>query len=183
MWQTRIASIALALVGLCLLPLLCHGQAAYGPDSKACSLLPIAELEAHFGDKATTPRGLSGVSAGSTCSVYIKSHRINIHTEPPGTLGVPRTIKDGLAGARMILQDAKAKNTIIPLDEKDFGSVGCYSGKVNLGKLAPGTWGYDTTCFLVEGGYLVLDVTSQDEKDLTLETVKQFLEKAAARRK
>src|SRR5262249_13603411 len=120
-WQTRTASITAALLGLWLLPLLSHEQASFGPDSKACSLLPISELEAHFGGKATTPRGLSGVSAGSACSVYIKDHRINIHTEPPGALGVPKTIKEGLAGARMILQDAKAKNTIIPLEDKDFG--------------------------------------------------------------
>jgi hypothetical protein len=186
MWRTRITIIAAMPASLVLLSLLSLAQATYGPNAKACSLLPIADLEAHYGGKATPPQGVSGVSSGSTCSVSINSHRINIQSEPPGTAGLPRTIKEGLDGVRIILEDAKAKNTMIPLEDKDFGSVGCYSVKVNLGKFGgskPGAWGYDTTCFLVEGGYLKLDITSEDPKDISLEVVKRFLETAAARRR
>jgi hypothetical protein len=184
MRQTRITSIAAMLTGLLLLPLPSMAQATSTPNAKACSLLPIADLEAHFGGKATPPRGLMGVSAGSTCSVNIHSHHIKIQSEPPGTPGLPRTIKEGLAGARMMLEDAKAHNSMVPLEEKDFGSIGCYSAKVSLGQFASksGTWGYDTTCFLVQGGFLALDVTSEDPEDISLEVVKGFLEKAAARR-
>jgi hypothetical protein len=189
MWQTRITIIAAMLAGLLLLPLPSMAQATFTPNAKACSLLPIADLEAHFGGKATPPRGVTGVSAGSTCSVHIKSqhfeHVIKIQSEPPGTPGLPRTIKEGLAGARMLLEDAKAHNSaVVLLEEKDFGSIGCYSAKVSLGQFASksGAWGYGTTCFLVQGGYLQIDVSSDNPKDISLEVVKGFLEKAASRR-
>jgi hypothetical protein len=68
------------------------------------------------------------------------------------------------------------------LEEKDFGSIGCYKAKVNPGKLKSGAWGYDTACFLVQGGYLMLSVTSDNPKDISIEVVKGFLEKAASRR-
>jgi hypothetical protein len=181
MWQTRITIIAAMLATLVLLPLPSMAQATSTPNAKACSLLPIADLEAHFGGKATPPRGVTGVSAGSTCSVRINSHHIKIQSEPPGTPGLPRTIKEGLPGARMMAEDAKA---MVLLEGKDFGSIGCYSAKVSLGQFASksGAWGYDTTCFLVQGGFLALDVTSEDPKDISLEVVKGFLEKAASRR-
>jgi hypothetical protein len=184
MCRAPITSIAAMMASFVLLPVLSSAQATYGPNAKACSLLPITDLEAYFGGKATTPRGLAGVSAGSTCTVRINSHQIKIQSEPPGTPGVPRTVKEGLAGARMILEDAKAYNSMVLLEEKDFGSIGCYSAKVSLGPLASksGAWGYDTACFLVQGGYLVLDVTSEDPKDISLDVVKGLLEKAASRR-
>jgi hypothetical protein len=189
MWQTRITIIAAMLATLVLLPLPSMAQATFTPNAKACSLLPIADLEAHFGGKATPPRGVTGVSAGSTCSVHIKSqhfeHVIKIQIEPPGTPGLPRTIKEGLAGARMMWEDAKAHNSaMVLLEEKDFGSVGCYSAKLSLGQFASksGAWGYDTTCFLVQGGFLLLSVSSDNPKDISLEVVKGFLEKAASRR-
>jgi hypothetical protein len=138
MWQTRITIISAMLATLVLLPLPSMAQATYTPNAKACSLLPTADLETHFGGKATPQRSITGVSAGSSCSVNISLHHIKIQSEPPDTVGVPRTIKEGLAGARMILEEAKAHNTMALLEEKDFGSIGCYKAKVNLGKLKSG---------------------------------------------
>ena len=67
---------------------------------------------------------------------------------------------------------------------KDFGKVGCLSMKM--------TKGFDgkplakplltTSCFLVEGGYLNLSVTSENPKQVGFDVVKPLLEKAAAKR-
>jgi hypothetical protein len=54
-------------------------------------------------------------------------------------------------------------------------------GKFKLGSTSGG-WGYDTICFLVQGGYLDITVGSDNPKDISLEVVKGFLEKAASRR-
>jgi hypothetical protein len=173
------------LAGLLLLPLPSLAQATFTPNAKACSLLPIADLEAHFGGKATPPRGVTGVSGGSTCSVRIKSqhfeHFIGIQIELPGTPGLPRTSKEALANATRMMKDAKVYDSTVPLEEKDFGSIGCYSARASLGQSASksGAWRYDTACFLVQGGYLMLSVTSDNPKDISLEVVKGFLEKAA----
>jgi len=180
MWQTRI-TIAGMLAGPLLLPLPSLAQATSTPNANACSLFPIADLEAHFGGKATPARSTTGMTAGSSCIVRINSHRIAIKSKPPGTAGVPRTITEGLAGPRMMLENAKAVNTTEVLEAKDFGSIGCYMGKFKLGSTSGG-WGYDTICFLVQGGYLDITVGSDNPKDIGLEVVKGFLEKAAARR-
>ncbi len=61
-------------------------------------------------------------------------------------------------------------------ETKNFGSVGCF--KLRLTGVA------ETSCFLVDGGgYLALTLRSSDPKQIDLDTVKGFLEKAAALRK
>jgi hypothetical protein len=62
---------------------------------------------------------------------------------------------------------------------KDFGDVGCFTDSVQIDAEKVPT----ATCFLEKGGYLSLQLQSTDAKHLGFDTVKQLLEKAAARRK
>jgi hypothetical protein len=152
---------------------------SYGPEAKACKLMPTPELEASYGGKATNPHGTDSV--GSICTVNIGGLAVKLQSAPPGTGGVPTSIPQGLMGARMMLGEAKqAPET----STKDFGKVGCLSMKM--------TKGFDgkplakplltTSCFLVEGGYLNMSVSSENPKQVGFDVVKPLLEKAAAKR-
>jgi hypothetical protein len=152
---------------------------SYGPDAKACKLMPTADLEASYGGKPSDPRGNDGVS--SICTVNIGGLAVKLQSTPPGTAGVPTSIQQGLMGARMMLGEAKqAPET----NTRDFGKVGCLSIKM--------TKGFDrkplakplltTSCFLVESGYLNMSIASEDPKQVSFDLVKQLLEKAAVRR-
>jgi hypothetical protein len=50
------------------------GQTTVNPNAKACQLLSVPELEAHFGGKAISVRG-SDTSTVSMCSVRVKDMR------------------------------------------------------------------------------------------------------------
>jgi hypothetical protein len=151
----------------------------FGVEAKACQLMPTSELEAAYGGKPTNPHGFDGDS--SVCTVNIRGLAIKLQSAQPGASGVPTSIRQGLAGARMMLGAAKqsaATNT------KDFGDVGCLGMKM--------TKGFDgkalakplltTSCFLVEGGYLNISVAGENSKQVRFEVIKGLLEKAAARR-
>jgi hypothetical protein len=148
-------------------------------EAKACHLMPTAELEAAYGSKPTNPHGFDGDS--SVCTVNIRGLAIKLQSAAPGAPGVPTSIRQGLAGARMMLGAAKQSAAT---STKDYGDVGCLDMKM--------TKGFDgktlarplltTSCFLVEGGYLNLSVSGENAKQVGFAQVKALLEKAAARR-
>lgn len=151
----------------------------YGPDAKACKMMPTADLEASYGGKVTNPHGFDGDS--SICTVNIGGLAVKLQSAPPGTGGVPTSIPQGLMGVRLMLGDAKQAPEA---NTKDFGRVGCLSMKM--------TKGFDgkprakslftSSCFLVEGGYLNMSVASENPKQVGFDLIKTLLEKAAARR-
>jgi hypothetical protein len=151
----------------------------YGPNAKACKLMPTPDLEATFGGKITNPNGIDGDS--SVCTANIGGLAIKLQSAPPGTAGVPTSIQQGLMGARLLLGEGRqspATNT------KDYEKIGCLSMKM--------TKGFDgkplakplltVSCFLVEGGYLNMSVAVENSKQVGFEVIKGLLEKAAARR-
>jgi hypothetical protein len=84
-------------------------------------------------------------------------------------------------GVTMMTKDAG-----VPTETKDFGSVGC----------ATETWtkdllthrplakpNYKTTCFAVQGGFLSLVMESDNSSQVSYDSVKGILEKAAQRRR
>jgi hypothetical protein len=155
------------------------GQTKYGTDSPACRLFPIAEMEAHFGSKVKVKGGLDAGN-NSTCTAEISGQSAQIQTAAPGTLGLPTTIPQGLQFATMVGKNT-SKGDGLTIDEtKDFGSIGCYKGKLTLDPAKPI---HTTTCFQVAGGFLMLVLGSQDPNKVDYEAVKQFLSLAAARRK
>jgi hypothetical protein len=145
------------------------------PKAPACGLLPIADLEAQFGAKAIVPGGIE-LMGNSTCKANLARTAVQLQAAPPGDKGVPTSIQMGLAGATMMLSDAdsKGKQGWSKPETRDFGSVGC----MKIAMPIP-----STTCFLLQGGYLNLSISSEDGKDVSFAVVKDLLEKAAARRK
>ena len=141
--------------------------------------MPTSELEAAYGGKPTNPHGFDGDS--SVCTVNIGGLAIKLQSAVPGTAGLPTSIQQGLAGARMMLGAARQS---AGTKTRDFGKVGCMNLKM--------TKGFDgkalakplltTSCFLVEGGYLNLSVSGENAKQVRFDVVKALLEKAAARR-
>ena len=93
---------------------------AYGSDVKACKLMPTPELESAFGGKVTNPHGFDGDS--SICTVNIGALAVKLQSAPPGAGGLPTSISQGLAGARMMLGARQIRLlTAIPkiLEESD----------------------------------------------------------------
>ncbi len=141
--------------------------------------MPTSELESAYGGKPTNPHGFDGDS--SVCTVNIGGLAIKLESAAPGTAGVPATIPQGLAGARMMLGAARQSAAT---RTRDFGKVGCMNLKM--------TKGFDgrplarplltASCFLVEGGYLNMSVSGENAKQVRFEQVKTLLERAAARR-
>jgi hypothetical protein len=177
--QTAVATSLLAIAVAFVSGLAAQTSPAHGSDVKACKLMPTPELESAFGGKVTNPHGFDGDS--SICTANIGALAVKLQSAPPGMSGLPTSIPQGLAGARMMLGAAKqtpGTNT------KDFGNVGCLSMKMKKGfdgKPLPKPL-LTTSCFLVEGGYLNLSVSSENPKQGSFDVVKALLEKAAAKR-
>jgi hypothetical protein len=146
-----------------------HGQST--SSSKACGLLPVAELEGHFGGKATSIRG-SETATVSVCAADIpdRLHGADLMSKPPGP--VVLTVEQRLAAMKSVLEKRGS-------EVKNFGSVGCFTDHIDIN----GTNLPIATCFLEKGGYLSLQLRSDDPRQLGFDAVKQLLEKAAARRK
>jgi hypothetical protein len=150
-----------------------------GADAKACQLMPTSELEAAYGGKPTNPHGFNGDS--SVCTVNIDGLAIKLQSAPPGAAGLPTSIPQGLAGARIMLGAAKQS---VATSTKDFGRVGCMNLKMRKafdGKALARPL-LTTSCFLVEGGYLNMAVSGENSKQVRFDVVRALLEKAAARR-
>ena len=54
----------------------------YGPNAKACKLMPTPDLEASYGGKVTNPHGTDGDS--SICTVNIGGLAVKLQSAPPG---------------------------------------------------------------------------------------------------
>jgi hypothetical protein len=180
--RPNIATAILATILACVAgphPLTAQTSPYYGPNARACKLMPTPDLEASFGGKVTNPQGMDGDS--SVCTVNIGGLAIKLQSAAPGTAGVPTSIQQGLMGARLTLGEARqspATNT------KDYGKIGCLSMKMTKGfdgkPLAQAL--LTVSCFLVEGGYLNMSVAGESSKQVGFDVVKASLEKAAARR-
>ena len=168
----------LALAGLvAAAPAYCQSN----QTPKVCGLLPVSELEAHFGGKASRPRGSDGQTL-SECTLTIKGHLVKIQSGQPGTPGLPTTVQQGLKAIDRIATDSKLGGKSPSTQSKDFGSIGCGTQTFE-GLQGTKSTLYSTTCFRVQGGYLSLVLASDDPQQVSFEIVKDFLEKAAARRK
>jgi hypothetical protein len=146
-----------------------HGQV--GASAKACSLLPVADLEALFGAKAGPLRG-TDTSTVSMCAANFPDvrHPATVQVRPPvsGEAGV--SIEQRLAMTKAIEQ-GKFESQVI-------GDIGCVTIEQDLGKPLPAT-----TCFRSEGGYLAVTVGSDNAKHVSFAVVSELLKKAAAKRK
>lgn len=152
------------------------------PGAKACLLLPLDDLEAYYGAKGTA-RGIDGTPL-STCTATIGNQAVNVQSAPEGTAGLPSTIAMGLAGATARLGQAKGAGPLRLKAIKDLGTVGCYATETTgslLGTKIDKPL-YSTTCFVVDRGYLTLTMTDDDPKRVSFDIVRQFVEKAAAKR-
>jgi hypothetical protein len=137
----------------------------------ACALLPIAELEARFGAKATPPKG-SEASTLSMCAANFPDvrHSASVNMRPPSaadTMSVEQTLemtKSAMRGR---------------FESQVFGTIGCFRTDLPMGgKPLP-----SATCFQNAGGYLALAVGSDDPKHLDFNVLVDLLKKAAAKRK
>src|SRR5262245_2023810 len=163
---TLLTGIAVALAAAVQVP-------GLSSDTKACRLMPNAELEAHFGAKPkSAPRGMDGDGL-STCTATVSAKNLDkLEVSPPGQVGVPTSIEMGLGAARMILGSNKGPLQLI--DAKDFGNVGCFSSKATVKPQPPV---FSTACFVVNGGYLVLTLTDADAERVRYDLVKPLVEK------
>lgn len=163
--------ITVVAIGLGALgwPAASFGQA--GSAAKACGLMPTADLEAHFGAKASAIRG-SDTPSVSMCSVDLpdRRHGADLMIRPPASGSL--TVEQRLAAIRPALVDRNGSRT------RTFGDVGCFTDQLEMTPKLP-----TTACFLDRRGYVSLSFRSDDAKHLDFEAVKQLLEKAAARRK
>jgi hypothetical protein len=159
-----------------------HGASAQGvpglsPDAKACALLPMADLEAAFGRKASAPRG-NDDGPNSVCRVTVGDVAAALQIAAPGTPGAPHSIQEGFLGLRAMAGKE------VDIQTKEYGRIGCGMVQITsrLGSAQPVKTRYSTACFLVDGGYLALSIGGEDPKRLSFDVIKQLTEKAAARR-
>lgn len=140
------------------------------PTAKACAYLPVAELEAHFGAKAQNLGGMDQTTQNWCAATFPDRRRTaRIEARPPSAAD------QGMSAAQRL---AVIKGMPETISTRDFGAIGCFRAKVNIGEPA-----VSTVCFLAKAQYLALAVQSVDEAHTTYDAVKALLEKAAARRK
>lgn len=158
--------------GLLLWTTVSYGQAS--SNARACGLLPIPELEAHFAGKVISVNGAdSGSMSMCTAMVADRRHAATLESRPPAA-GRAVTVEQTLAEVKRF-----SERTGKPTETGSFGSVGCFNSKLDVG----GTPQTETTCFLAQGGHLSLSLRNVDPKQVSFEAVKGLLDKAAARRK
>jgi hypothetical protein len=163
------------MVSVVALTVICPGTfPAYGQTAstpKVCALMPTADLEALFSAKASAGRGLDTATVAN-CGMDLpdRLHSALLTSRPAGPASL--TVASRLATMKPLFDKSGAQ-------VKDFGDVGCFTDRVQIGPTKVPT----ATCFLEKGGYLSLQLLSTDPKHLGFETVKQLLEKAAAQRK
>jgi hypothetical protein len=154
-------------------------QAVRGHDakpSKACALLPTADLEALYNAKAGAPWRTWDQPLSAGCTIQIANHDAEIQNEAPSAPASQETINKTLSFLRQM--NAMGKQTF---ETKDFGDVGCYRTRTVVSPdSAPASW--QNVCFLVTAGKLTLGLGSDASKPLDFEVVRGLLLKAAARR-
>ena len=133
--------------------------------------MPTVELEALFGAKASAGRGLDTATV-ATCGMDLpdRLHSALLTSRPAGPASL--SVERRLATMKPLFDKSGAQ-------VKNFGDMGCFTDSLQIGQTKLAT----ATCFLEKGGYLSLQLQSPEAKHLGFETLKQLLEKAAARRK
>jgi hypothetical protein len=154
------------------------------PNARACSFLPLADLEAYYGGKGTV-KGTEGETL-SVCSLTIGGHVVKVQAAQPGAKGLPTTIAQGLEGAKKMFGGGGDEGQIQLLEARDLGKVGCFTvetkGVATRRRKRPKPL-FGTTCFVVDGGYLNIALGDHDRNRVGFDIVRQFLDKAVARRK
>ncbi|MBX3235345.1 MAG: hypothetical protein KF814_04255 [Nitrospiraceae bacterium] len=145
-------------------------------DAKACKLLPMADLESHYGSKPARVSGTDGASL-SVCTATFGSYVARVESAPAGSsAGLPTSVASALQGVK----DMLASSPILKLQEsKDFGKVGCYSTKLSNNMGGSPEVVFSTVCLMTEGGYLNFTMSHSDPVRVTFELVKAMLEKTA----
>ena len=107
MQKTAMTAILAATFAVVAGPLsvLAQTSPSSGADAKACQLMPTPDLEAAYGGKVTNPHGSDEES--SVCTVNIGGLAVKLLSAPPGTIGLPTSIQQGLVGARLMSGVAK----------------------------------------------------------------------------
>ena len=152
--RLRVA-IARVLTGVTF-TLFAGGFSAQAAAAKVCGLMPIADLEAHFGAKAGPPRGVDSPSV-SICGVNVPDvrHHAGLTSQRPGPVAISTSQR--LAAMKSLLDKQGSKT-------KNFGSVACFTGHEDIGgKNLP-----FTTCFTDEHGYISLEILSDNPNILVL---------------
>lgn len=149
-----------------------QGIPARSEHAKACAFLPVADLEAHFGTKATNVGGMD-LSTRATCGASFPDplHAATLESHPSSAADLAMTAAQRLDFLKQAM-GGELQET------RDFGSVGCFRAIVKLAKPV-----HETTCFLAKAPYLRLSVHSVDAAQANYDVVKSLLEKAAALRK
>ncbi|WP_447599730.1 hypothetical protein [Nitrospira sp. Nam80] len=164
-----------ALLAVAVLMLTVHGWTGIangqtGSTADGCRLLPIAELESHFGAQATAVRASESL-AGTVCSADLpdRGQGAELLSKPPGP-GAP-TMEERLAALRrpLELRGAQIEN---------FGSVACFTDHTKIA----GATVFTATCFQEAGGYLSLSLRSNDRQRVSVEAAKELLKTAVLRR-
>ena len=152
-------------------------------NARACGFLPVADLEAYYGGKGTV-KGTEGETL-SICSLTIGGHVVKVQAAQPGATGLPTTIAQGLEAAKKMFGAAGGEGQIELLEARDLGKVGCFTvetrGVVTRRRRPKPLFG--TTCFVVDGGYLNIALGDHDRNRVGFDIVRQFLDKAVAKRK
>jgi hypothetical protein len=152
-------------------------------NARACSFLPVADLEAYYGGKGTV-KGTEG-QALSICSLTIGGRVAKVQAAQAGARGLPTTIAQGLEGAKKMFGAAGGEGQTELLEARDLGKVGCFTVEtkgVATRRRKPKPL-FGTTCFVVDGGYLNIALGDHDRNRVGFDIVRQFLDKAVARRK
>ena len=82
-WSERFVLVTLSLCALWVGPIRARGLPQATPNAKACTYLPVAELEKHFGTKAQNVRGVD-LSTRNTCNGNFPDpfHTVAIESHP-----------------------------------------------------------------------------------------------------
>ncbi|MEX5218085.1 MAG: hypothetical protein AB7G68_13810 [Nitrospiraceae bacterium] len=145
-----------------------NGETASADDG--CRLLPIAELESHFGAQATAVRASESL-AGTMCSADLPDRRqgAELLSKPAGTSGP--TMEERLAALKRPLELRGAQI-------ESFGSVACFTDHTKIA----GATVFTATCFQEAGGHISLSLRSVDQQRVSVEAAKELLKTAVLKR-
>lgn len=135
-----------------------------------CRLLPIAELESHFGARAAAVQGSDSV-AGTLCSADFPDRGQGAELLSKAVGPADPTMEERVSALKQPLELRGAEIT-------SFGPVACFTDHTKIA----GARLFTATCFQEAGGYLSLSLHSEDRQRVAVEAVKQLLEKAALKR-
>jgi hypothetical protein len=169
LWRpTALLAVAVLLITVQGWTGIANGQT--GSTDDGCRLLPIAELESHFGAQATAVRASESL-AGTMCSADIPDggQGAELLSKPSGPWAP--TMEERLAALRrpLELRGAQIEN---------LGSMACFTDHTKIA----GAIVFTATCFQEAGGYLSLSLRSNDRQRVSVEAAKELLKTAVLKR-